>query len=297
MIRTNLYIIFSALGLLIGIEAIAQRGGNTAWKKYRHEVAINYGINTIFSKLGENDAIGVGFLLQRSSFQANYRYFVLKSLAVRGMVGHNFARKNDKEHSNDPSDNVRLDYKSSISEFGALAEYHFLDESNVGGNRGRIRRARGGVAKTLKLGISAYGGVALTYMRPYGEYFGNRVIFTPLNADPPNAPDYDTYRKLNLHFPIGLTIRSVPNEYLRIGLDIGYRIGIRDYINGTSAVYYIDGNPFPERIKDEDQLNKDFIGYITLADEQAPIQSLASTTGRSGYFVAALTVAIRFKSR
>lgn len=41
-----------ALVGVFGTLAFGQRCGNTAWKKYRHEAAIGYGINTVFAQLG-----------------------------------------------------------------------------------------------------------------------------------------------------------------------------------------------------------------------------------------------------
>jgi hypothetical protein len=48
--------------------SFAQRGGNTSWKKYQHEAAIGVGINSVFVNLGEKDGLGVGYAMQRSTF-------------------------------------------------------------------------------------------------------------------------------------------------------------------------------------------------------------------------------------
>ncbi len=63
----------------MSIDSIAQRG-NTAWTKYKHEISVGYGFNTFLASIGANDKIGTRFMLQRSTFNASYRYYLKKHL-------------------------------------------------------------------------------------------------------------------------------------------------------------------------------------------------------------------------
>ncbi len=189
------------IALLVCGSAFAQRRGNTAWTKYRHEASIGYGVNTLFATLGERDNWGVNYVLQRSAFNGSYRFYALKNLAVRGSISHAYARKNDKGFNPDESPNVRLDYLSTLTEFAAIAEWHFIDETTKG-RKSKVRRARGGVSKGLNVGLSLFTGVAVGYMRPIGEYFGEEVVFRPI-TDPLTVPNTEEYRRTNIFFPVG----------------------------------------------------------------------------------------------
>ena len=96
-----------------------------------------------------------------------------------------------------------------------------------------------------------------------------------------------------MHIPVGLNARILLSENWRAGLEFGYRIGFRDYVNNVSGVY----------AKDEDFTNPDpftpddkYFGVITYAKEEAPIADLASDSGRRGFFFGFVTLAYRIKA-
>jgi len=289
-LRTSLLIILMS----VFTASYAQRG-NTAWKKYRHEISGGYGVNTVFASLGENDKFHFNYVFQRSTMNASYRYFLLKKVAVRGSFTHAFARKNDKEITpGEIRTNARLDYISTISEFGALAEYHFFDETTKG-RKGKVRRARGGMSKGVNVGLSLFGGVALDYLRPFGEYYGERVVFKPI-TDPLTVPNNAKYNKMNVHFPVGANLRFVLTENWRVGFEAGYRLGIRNYINGASGVYYVDETVSnPDYQPEEGDLDPQLISTITFEKENAPLDVLVDSRGRKNYFFGLLTVSYRLK--
>lgn len=288
-IRITLIVLM--LGFVASI-ANAQRGGNTAWRKYRHEASVGYGMNNLFANLGERDSPVAITVFQRSTFNASYRYFFMKNFAARASFSHGYAHKNDKVIPEDGvRNNLRLDYAASMSEFAGMVEYHIMDETTKG-RKGRVRRARGGMSSGLNLGVSLFAGIGVSHFRPYGEYFGDQVVFKPI-SDPLPIPNNSEYRRTRLNFPVGGQVRIIATENWRVGLEGGYRIGLSDYINNISGVYYAE-----EGVELSDPLAEDptYVGNITLAQEQAPISQLVSESGKRNYLFVLLTLSYRFKS-
>lgn len=280
------------LAILISTAASAQRG-DQSWKKYRHEASIGYGFNSFLASIGEDDQFDVKFMLQRSTVNASYRYYFRKHWAARGSFSHAYSRKNDKEIVDPARINSRLDYEMTLSELGAMIEYHIFDETHMGSRKGKVRRARGGMSKGPKFGVSLFAGAALNYMRPFAELYGSKMILKQYSPNAGLVAPKD-YSRVNVHFPVGAQVRIVVAENWRIGIEAGYRLGIRDYIGNVSTVYYVDENP---RAQNSEFTDTQFSGeYVTLDKETAPISSLASQGGRRNYFFGMLTLAYRIKS-
>ena len=294
MLKSRLLgILISIACFVIALDAVAQRGGDTSWTKYRHEAGIGYGVNTLFSSLGEKDQIGFNPVFQRSTFNGSYRYFILKRFSARASLTHAFARKNDKDLNPETRPSIRLDYTSTVTELAALAAYHIFDEA-VKGKKGRVRRARGGTTRGVNMGWSVYTGVALGYFRPFGEYFGQEVELKPLPADTSALSNDSKYRRINFHIPVGSQIRFILSENWRFGAEFGYRIGIKEYINNTSWVYYRD--PEVKHPGTNASVDQSKVGPVPFEKELPPIEELGSKTGRKNYMFVMLTLAYRFKS-
>ncbi len=268
---------------------------SNVWKKYRHDFTVGYGYNTLLATVGEKDNIGLNYMLQRSSFNLSYRYFIFNHFAVRGEFSQLYARKNDKDLNREDRDNLRIDYETSMSEFGAMAEFHFFDETGKS-RTGSTSRARGGISRLANIGLSIYAGIAGTYFRPVGEFVGQKVYLKPLNANPGFDLNVDSYPKWNLHFPVGANIRLVLTENWRVGIDAGYRFGIRPYIDNISGVYY-DSDIAPEGLPINSWPDYTYAGYVHFDDEQKSIADLKLQSGRMGYFVGMFTVSYRLKTR
>ena len=275
------------LTILLAVAAKAQKG-NQARKKYHHEASIGFGFNSFLASIGDDDKFGTRFLLQRSTVNASYRCFFTKHWAARGSFSHAYSRKNDKTNVDPARINSRLDYEMTLSEFGGMIEYHIFDETHA-----ELRRARVGISKGPKLGVSLFVGAAVDYMRPYAELFGSKMVLKQYSPNAGFVSPKD-YKKINFHFPVGAQVRLVVAEDWRIGFEAGYRLGVRDYIGNVSTVYYVDENP---QAQNSDFTDTKFTGeYVTLDKEKAPIGSLASQGGRKNYFFGLMTLAYRIKS-
>ncbi|MEQ9187114.1 MAG: hypothetical protein RLP15_05215 [Cryomorphaceae bacterium] len=274
----------------MGNTSIAQRGGNTSWKKFQHEVAVGAGVNSVFANLGERDGLGVAYIMQRSTFNGTYRYYFMKHFAARGSISHGYSRKNDKSLKYSDRQNVRLDYISTVTEFAAMGEYHLIDETTKG-RKGKVRRSRGGMTKGVNMGLSAFAGVGMSYMRPFGELQGRKMEFKPITT-PLTVPNDDRYKRIHLHIPVGINARLLINEHWRAGIEVGYRLGFRDYVDNVSGVYAVGD------FKNADPFSPDekYFGFITFAKEEAPIADLSSDSGRRSYIFGFLTLAYRLKT-
>lgn len=293
MKKISILLSLSLLFSLFSDTANAQ--GSDAWKRYRHDFTIGYGFNSLLTSIGEKDNIGVAFALQRSSFNVSYRYFLLKNVAVRGGFTQMYCRKNDKDLNRETRDNLRIDYETSMTELSLVGEYHFFDETGKT-HKGKTRRARGGITKLAKFGVSVYGGIAGSVFTPKGEYFGNRVYLRPLNDAPGYNTDVNKYARLNIYFPIGTNIRLVVNESWRVGVDLGYRFGVRPYINSVSGVYHED-DISQLGLPATDWPDYRYAGYVHFEDEGQPLSQLSLQKGRFGYFAGLITLSYRLKTR
>ncbi len=279
--------------LLLSEVTNAQKRRSDRWKTYRHEVGVGYGYSSIYAGLGEKDNLGVRSVLQRSTFNANYRFFILRFLSVKGSLMHGYTRKNDKaELQDDRPNNLRIDYKSSFSEFAGIAEFHLFDETSLA-RGGKQRRARGGLKSSLRFGISAYAGIAYSVIRPFGEYFGDEVELRPITSNPGVDVDVPSYDRGFLQVPLGVNIRYVVDKQWRVGLDLGYRLGFREYIGNVSGVYYTQEGASADAPSIYE--NESFVGVVTYGDSNDPIGSLAGDNGRTGYFVGLLSLSYRIK--
>jgi hypothetical protein len=288
-------LLFSIFLLFFCLLEKANAQGSDAWKRYRHDFTVGYGFNSLLSSIGEKDNIGLAFALQRSSFNLSYRYFLLKNVAVRGGFSQMYCRKNDKDVNRDSRNNLRMDYETSMSEISLVGEYHFFDETGKS-HKGKTRRARGGITRIAKFGVSVYGGVALSLFNPQGEYVGNRVYLRPVNDNPGYDTDVDKYAKFNIYFPVGTNVRWVVSESWRVGVDLGYRFGVRPYVNNVSAVYYED-DVSQVGIPGESWPDYRYAGYVHFADEDKTIEQLTFERGKRGYFVGLITLSYRLKTR
>lgn len=281
--------------LFLTEAATAQRArGNNAWKKYRHEIALGYGVNNIFASLGERSRLGVIYVTQRSTINANYRYYLHNRISVRASATQAYARKNDKNENLEDRVNIRMDYKSSLSEFAIMGEYHLMDETGRGPKRS-TRLSRGGISRGMNVGLSVYAGFSASYIRPYGEYFGDLVVLKPVNDSLGYLPNNNEYQQLNFHVPVGLTFRFILNDNWRVGAELGYRIGFREYINNVSGVYYHpDGSG-----KNEYYADPSFTGGIVTysKNRNLSLQEMDNIEGKTGYYFGMVTLAYRIKTR
>ena len=284
-------VLVTVIASCMSVMAFAQRGGNTGWKKFRHEASIGYGVNSVYASLGERKNIGPAYLMQRSAFNGTYRYYFMRFFAVRGSMTYGYCRKNDKSLQYNDRANVRLDYLSSVTEFAAMGEYHLIDETTKG-RKSKVRRARGGTTKGLNMGISAFAGIGLSHFRPYAELQGQKMEFKPI-TEPLTIPNDDRYKRFHVHVHVGLDARLLINENWRAGVELGYRFGFRDYVNNVSGVYSANSE-----FKNADPFSPDneYFGTITFAKEKAPIADLASENGRRNYIIGFITLAYRLKS-
>lgn len=293
MKKNALYSISLISFMLLAQMSFAQ--GSNAWKRYRHDFTVGYGFNNMLATLGEKDNLGLAFALQRSSMSFSYRYFILNHVSVRAQFAHLYCRKNDKDLNRDSRENLRIDYETSMTEFGFMGEYHLFDET-VKAHSGRTSRARGGIARFAKYGVSFYAGVDGAYFRPYGEYLGNRVYLTPVNDNPGYNTNVSYYKNFNIVFPVGTNVRLVLSENWRIGVDLGYRFGFNSYINDESSVYF-DKNVNLNSLPSTSWPDSYYAGKVFFGKENQSTSQLSLQSGRRGYFLGLVTLSYRLKTR
>lgn len=285
-----LYLVSFLFFIYIGSNAQT----STTWKRFRHDISIGYGYNNLLTTIGEKDNVGFLRALQRSSTSASYRYQILQHFSVRGQFTQMYCRKNDKDLNIVSRENLRIDYETSMTEFGAMAEYHLFDET---GRKAFSKQTgvRDRFSKLASLGISFYAGLATSYFRPQAEYLGKRVTLAPVNSNPGYVISDDSYKKVNLFFPIGVNTRLILSENWRVGVDLGYRFGVRSYINDVSSVYF-------DRQIDQSQLpisnlpDPYYAGSVYFGDENQALSQLSLQSGRKGYFLGLISVSYRIKT-
>jgi len=131
--------------------------------------------------------------------------------------------------SDDPGDAAKkvgyrnLQFKSTIWEAQLAMEYNVLDINERG------------------FSPYVFAGLAVFHFNPYAfDTLGNKVFLRPLGTegqDLPQYPEKKIYSNNQLAIPFGLGIKLALTDKLQIGLEMGLRKLLTDYLDDVSGTY------------------------------------------------------------
>ncbi len=206
----HIYLVLALVGLSVGIYA---QGGKLHFKQ--HEVGLFLGGQYYIGDLNPSahfnqtqPAIGVFY-----RYTPNYRY------AFRG--GFNYGSiQGDDSQSNDADQIQRnLNFKSTMYELHALAEFNFLEY--------RISHDKYKFTTFLFLGISGY------YFNPQAQAGGRWVNLQPLKTEGETKP----YKRYQMSIPFGIGMKMNVSKQVGIGIEWGPRKTFTDYLDDVSGTY------------------------------------------------------------
>lgn len=221
----------------------------TDWQSTRLEFLLGVGPSVFLGDLGGQDGVGQPFVydieptLTRHSVSGGIRYYLTEHTSVRAIFSHAQVRGDDAL-TNYPNRRYRnVNFKSSIMELAGLYEFHILKPKILhmtGAGSTRIFNGN-------RLGVYAFGGLGGFYFNPKGQLGSAYYPLQPLNTEGQGFADGPKkYRRVSMSLPTGGGAFWLLNHNFTIGLDVGYRWTLTDYIDDVSGYFY-DNEAIGER--------------------------------------------------
>ena len=214
-------ILFALLLLfLLPLTSSAQR-----WKLRRFETSFGLGTTHFHGDIGgtadDNNALGfkdIQIQYARPSFSLGASYRIAGDMNIKMNLIYGFIKGDDLDSRNDPRDFV---FTSTIFEPSFQFEYYLLSESSSFSSSALFNR-RGMVNNYSKIYVYAFGGLGGIYSNPKPQ---NNFI---------NYFD-DNFSKFGLAFPVGLGLKYTVDAKWSLGLELGRRFTLTDYIDGYTS--------------------------------------------------------------
>ncbi|HMN04109.1 MAG TPA: hypothetical protein PKD45_00115 [Flavobacteriales bacterium] len=228
------------LGSSFGAEAQYFRDSNY-WKTHRSEIAVGIGISNFLGELGGRDQIGSPFIWDlefsqtKPAVSLGYRYYLAKTLSIRGAGTYGVLAGNDNLTKEDFRENRNLSFRSNVIEAQVCLEWHPFQE--MPGHMYDLRGVKG--MAPSRTGLYFFLGVGGFHFNPKTQLDGAWVELKPLGTEGqglPNGPD--EYNLTQFCIPMGLGVRRALNKTMTIGLELQYTKTFTDYIDDVSGSYY-----------------------------------------------------------
>jgi len=217
MKKVRYYILI--IGLLVSSSAFSQK-----WKLSRSEVGGGIGIANYFGDIGgaeQSKMLGFGDIdleNTRFSFSGFYRYRIYERFSIKG--GLNYARIHGAD-KNSANEGRNYAFSTNLYELYGQVEYHITEEKqmvtyNAMSLRGKLKKMNADINFYAFLGIG-------------GSYFKS----TPLESFE-TSTRYVGDKNMSLIVPVGLGLKYPLSPKTSLGLEVGRRFTLTDYIDGFS---------------------------------------------------------------
>lgn len=209
--------------------------------KYRYELSYSIGGSIFLGDLGGANQIGthafkdIDYILTRPATGLGVRIITSKHSTAKFNLNYAIVRGDDKQTQEVFRNNRNLNFKSSIIELSAQFEINYAFEH--AGHRYKIKRVKG--RKNVDRRVYGFLGIGAFYFNPKGQY---------TNGTWHNLRDYRTegqglpggvrpYSRISACFPIGIGGKYAFDRNWSIGMEIGLRYTLTDYIDDVSKIY------------------------------------------------------------
>ena len=214
-------IIILFIGFLIPV-AHSQR-----WKLRRYEATIGLGTTHFYGDIGGTaDDKNLGGLkdiqLQytRPAISLGFRYKLTGDMALKLNLNYGYVTGDDLDSRNDGRN---FAFVSTIFEPSVQFEYYLLPEGRSFSSAALFNR-RGMINNYSKIYIYLFGGVGGTFFYPKPQKdFETSDRFT------------DNFSKFGLVFPVGIGLKYTIDSNWSLGLEVGRRFTLTDYIDGYTS--------------------------------------------------------------
>jgi len=214
MARHLSLLILATLFLASSSDSFAQRS---------HMLSFGIGTSTYYGDL--TDQFVSSYF--KPSLAASYQKYFTPNTAIRvGLAGGEIAASDALAQSFGRRARD-LHFRSTIIEAQAVFIVDFIKDKNFG---------------TINMGahLSPYMlmGFAMFYHDPQARFEGTWHQLQPLGTEGQFLEDgKGPYSRLQISFPVGLGLNLRLTEFTGIGLEMGYRMTMTDYLDDVSTVY------------------------------------------------------------
>ncbi len=224
----------------LSISSIAQ---NNRWKRTRYEIVGGIGVTGFMGDLGGGkvDAKYLGdfdFGAQRPLLQVGMRYKLYERIAVKSTLSYGWVSGFDNKSQNEYNLNRNLSFYSPIVELAGQLEYSITKEPV--NHRYNLRRGRKFSLRNIKLNTYVFGGISGFYFNPKGKdpVTGDWVALQPLGTEGQGLMEgREKYSRISMAFPFGLGAKYNLTRSWTIGVELGARYTLTDYIDDVSTSY------------------------------------------------------------
>lgn len=214
---TRLIILFALIWGLPGI----------IYSQYYFDWGFNAGVANYLGDIGGKEKSAQPFLIDLKIGQTRWgvggfaRYKLMGNLFVRGDLNIIRIQGADSLSTNPARVGRNLSFRNDMAELLARAEYSFYKDYDVG-NVG-----------TYEINLNMYinGGVGVFYHSPAAYYQGSWHALQPLQTEGVS------YSRIQPCFPVALGMYYTIKRTTRIGLELGYRFTLTDYLDDVSTTY------------------------------------------------------------
>ncbi len=212
-----------------------------SWKFLRNEFSFGLGATTFLGDLGganreaSRNIVGIrdfDFNATRPAFNIGYRRYF--SPYISGKAGFTFGQVSaDDANTEDVfRKNRNLNFKSPIAELAIQFEYFPFREYF-----GHLYRSNGVVGKRVNhLSPYLFAGIGAFWYNPKGRYNNGWEKLRPLQTEDVS------YGSFSMSFPLGMGLKYAIDKQWSIGLEVGVRYTLTDYVDDVSTVYVDKSN-------------------------------------------------------
>lgn len=253
-----------------------------SWKFLKNEFSFGIGATSFLGDLGGANRVAsrniqgirdFDFNATRPAVHVGYRRFFSPHLSAKGGFTFGQVSGDDALTSEQFRQSRNLHFRSPILELAVQIEYFPFREYF-----GHIYRSNGVVGKRVNhLSPYLFAGIGGFYFNPKAEFQGNWEKLRPLKTE---GVDYNS---ISLAIPLGLGLKYAIDKQWSIGLEVGLRYTMTDYIDDVSTVY-VDKSGEDLKTQQLSNPSTNTTGWF------APGQQRGSTQANDSYVFAILSV-------
>jgi hypothetical protein len=197
------------------------------WKMRRFETSLGLGATSFYGDIGgtadTDNALGfkdIQIQYSRPSVLFGASYRVASNMNVKMNLIYGFLRADDVESRNE---NRNFAFTSTIFEPSFQFEYYIISENSSFSSSALFNR-RGMLNNYSNIYLYAFGGIGGVFSNPKPEKnFVDRFE--------------DNFSKFGIAFPIGLGFKYIIDSEWSLGIELGRRFTLTDYIDGYTSQF------------------------------------------------------------
>lgn len=225
-----------------------QRNNARYAKKEFWELTVGAGITNFLGDVGGSSQIGTNFARDlnmqatHAVFQVGIKRFYIPRLAQKINLSYGWVRGDDKWSSEPARNNRNLNFRSPVFEFSTQFEV-FLVKQAKRTSRYKLAGLKGKKSNPMELYL--FGGVGGFWFDPKGQVgkTSQWVALQPLCTEGQGYfPTRDKYQRISVCFPMGIGFTFRIADQFKIGLELGLRKTLTDYMDDVSTSY-VQGAP------------------------------------------------------